>query len=205
METEDPIVYIVDDDEAIRKSLARLLLSAGFDVVSYSDAHQFLDNASNTATGCLILDIRLPGVSGLELQSLLAQNGFSLPIVFITGHGDIPMSVSAMKAGAIDFLTKPFDDVELINAVEVAIQHHARIQQEEAEMIELRARYDLLTRREKEVFSHVVTGRLNKQIAFDLDVAEKTIKVHRARVMEKMEARTFADLVRMGEQLKPLS
>ena len=201
MSDNTSIVYVVDDDESVRKSLSRLLTTSGFDAIAYPTANEFLANASKTVIGCLILDVRLPGITGLELQNLMKQNGFSLPIIFITGHGDIPMSVRAMKKGAIEFLTKPFDHAELISSVKGAIEIHRNIRKDEEELAQLEACYNLLTQREKEVFSLVITGKLNKQIAFDLGVGEKTIKVHRSRVVQKMQCKNFADLVRMGEKL----
>lgn len=195
------IIYVVDDDESVRKSLTRLLYASGFDAIAFPTADDFLANASKTVTGCLILDVRLPGLTGLELQDLMKQSGFSLPIIFITGHGDIPMSVRAMKKGAVEFLTKPFEHSELISSVKEAIEIHKSIHRDEIELEHLHACYNLLTQREKEVFSLVITGKLNKQIAFELGVGEKTIKVHRSRVVQKMQCRNFADLVRMGEKL----
>jgi FixJ family two-component response regulator len=195
------IVYVVDDDPSVRKALERLLRSAGHEAMVFPSALEFLDFTHPDAPGCLILDIRMPGMSGLELQDCMAQKGLSCPIVFITGHGTVPASVKALKAGALDFIQKPFQDRELLEAVTLGIEKHRRLRQEHQEMQTLRARLDTLTRREREVFGRVVSGMLNKQVAFDLGTTEKTVKVHRARVMEKMGAQSLADLVRFGERL----
>jgi FixJ family two-component response regulator len=200
--TEDkPLIYVVDDDPSMRKALERLLRSAGHDAQTFSSALEFLDFNHPDAPGCLILDIKMPKLSGLELQERLAAKGISFPIVFITGHGTVPASVKAFKAGAMDFLQKPFKDAELLDVVSRGIEKHRRLRQEQNEVKVLRARLDTLTPREREVFTLVVSGMLNKQVAFDLGTAEKTIKVHRARVMEKMGARSFADLVRFAAKL----
>ena len=200
--TEDkPLIYVVDDDPSMRKALERLLRSAGHDAQTFSSALEFLDFNHPDAPGCLILDIKMPKLSGLELQERLAAKGISFPIVFITGHGTVPASVRAFKAGALDFLQKPFKDSELLDAVCRGIEKHRRLRQEQNEIKELRARMEALTPRECEVLRLVVSGMLNKQVAFDLGTAEKTIKVHRARVMEKMGAQSFADLVRFAEKL----
>jgi FixJ family two-component response regulator len=185
----------------MRKALERLLRSAGHDARIFESALEFLDFSHPDAPGCLILDIKMPKLSGLELQERLAAKGISFPIVFITGHGTVPTSVRAFKAGAMDFLQKPFKDAELLDAVSRGIEKHRRLRQEQNEIKELRARMEALTPREREVFTLVVSGMLNKQVAFDLGTAEKTIKVHRARVMEKMGAQSFADLVRFAEKL----
>jgi FixJ family two-component response regulator len=198
---EKPMVYVVDDDPSLRKALERLLRSAGHDAKTFGSALEFLDFSHPDAPGCLILDIKMPKLSGLELQERLAAKGISFPIVFITGHGTVPTSVRAFKAGAMDFLQKPFKDSELLDAVCRGIEKHRRLRQEQNEIKGLRARLDTLTPREREVFTLVVSGMLNKQVAFELGTAEKTIKVHRARIMEKMGARSFADLVRFAEKL----
>jgi FixJ family two-component response regulator len=195
------MVYVVDDDPSLRKALERLLRSAGHDAKTFGSALEFLDFSHPDAPGCLILDIKMPKLSGLELQERLAAKGISFPIVFITGHGTVPTSVRAFKAGAMDFLQKPFKDSELLDAVCRGIEKHRRLRQEQNEIKGLRARLDTLTPREREVFTLVVSGMLNKQVAFELGTAEKTIKVHRARIMEKMGARSFADLVRFAEKL----
>jgi len=198
---EKPIVYVVDDDPSVRKALERLLRSAGHDAKTFASALEFLDCSHPDSPGCLVLDIKMPKLSGLDLQERLAEKGISFPIIFVTGHGTVPASVKALKAGAIDFLQKPFKDSELLDAVSRGIEKHCRLRQEHKEMEGLRARLDNLTAREREVFRLVVSGMLNKQVAFDLGIAEKTIKVHRARVMEKMGAQSLADLVRFAEKL----
>jgi RNA polymerase sigma factor (sigma-70 family) len=196
----DPIVFIVDDDESVRKSLERLIISVGLKVETFSSAIEFLKRDSYHGPACLILDVRMPGLSGLDLQAELAKAQRTLSIVFITGHGNIPMSVQALKAGAVDFLEKPFEEQDLLDAVNLAIQKDRLAKEKLAELREIQERVESLTPREREVFALVVTGMLNKQIAFDLGISEKTIKVHRARVMQKMQADSLADLVRMSEK-----
>jgi FixJ family two-component response regulator len=198
---EKPVVYVVDDDPSVRKALERLLRSAGHDARTFASASEFLDFSGPDVPGCLILDIKMPGLTGLELQDRLAEKGMSFPVIFITGHGTVPASVRAFKAGAIDFLQKPFSDGELLDAVCRGIEKHRRLRQAQQEMKTLRARLDTLTPREREVFGLVASGLLNKQVAFELGITEKTIKVHRARVMEKMDAQSLADLVRFAEKL----
>jgi FixJ family two-component response regulator len=198
---EKPFVYVVDDDPSVRKALERLLRSAGHDAKTFASALEFLDFNHPDAPGCLILDIKMPKVSGLELQDRLAAKGISFPIIFITGHGTVPASVRAFKAGAMDFLQKPFEDGKLLGAVSRGIEKHSRLRQKQKEMKTLRSRLETLTPREREVFKLVVSGILNKQIAFELGTTEKTIKVHRGRVMEKMGAASLADLVRFAEKL----
>lgn len=199
-----PTVFIVDDDPSVRKSLERLLRVSGYKTQAFASAEEFLacrpcQNPMEPA--CLVLDVRMPGISGLNLQQELGKAGVILPIVFITGHGSIPMSVQAMKNGAVDFLPKPFADEELLAAVEQALAKAARLQKEAAEKAEIRRRVKTLTPREYEVFRWVVTGMLNKEIAAELNVTEKTIKVHRARVMQKMGAASLADLVRLAAKI----
>ncbi len=189
-------IYVVDDDAAVRKSLARLLGSAGYQVESFASAAEFLNHwHEHATTGCLVLDVQMPGVSGLDLQRELSSTSRSLPIVFITGHGDIPMSVMAMKAGAVDFLAKPFQAEDLLLAVGEAIASSAEEQSERSEREALEERYARLTPREREVMLLVIRGLANKQIATELGIVEKTIKVHRGRVMGKMQVRSVAELV----------
>jgi len=196
-----PVVFLVDDDPSIRKSLHRLLTVSGFQVKTFSSAQEFLQTDRTDTPGCLILDVRLPGLDGLELQKVLAEQGTAPPIVFITGHGDIPMSVRAMKAGAIDFLSKPFSEESLLNAVELAIEKSRRESALTADIASIRRRLSLLTPREMEVLKYVAAGQINKQIAVEMGVVEKTIKVHRSRVMHKLQAKSIADLVRMLEKV----
>jgi FixJ family two-component response regulator len=197
----EPTVFIVDDDESVSRALKRLLVSAGYRVEVFPSADAFLNNSGNRENACLVLDVQMPGLNGLELQTRLTDAGIEIPIVFITGHGDIPMSVRAMKAGAINFLQKPFDDEDLLNSVREAIARAVREGEERFESADIEGRFEILTPREREVFSLVVTGRLNKQIAYDLRISEKTVKVHRARVMEKMKAGSLAELVRLADKL----
>jgi len=198
---EKPVVYVVDDDLSVRMALERLLRSAGHEAKTFASAAEFLDFTCPDTPGCLILDIKMPGLNGLELQDRLAEKGISFPIIFITGHGTVPTSVKAFKAGAMDFLQKPFKDRELLNAVSRGIEKHSRLRKEHKKMEILRARLDSLTPREREVFGLVASGMLNKQVAFDLGITERTIKAHRARVMEKMGAQSLQDLVRFAEKL----
>lgn len=193
------VVFVVDDDASVRKSLSRLISEAGYNVRVYASPREFLAREPVAGPSCLVLDVRMPGVTGLELQQTLARAVHEIPIIFITGHGDISMSVKAMKAGAVDFLTKPFAARELLNAIERAVAKDTRDLGAEARDDEIRARVKLLTPRESQVFALVVTGMLNKQIASELGVGEKTIKVHRARVMEKMQAKSVAALVRLAD------
>jgi FixJ family two-component response regulator len=198
-----PVVFVVDDDASVRDAVGRLIASVGLRVETFGSTREFLDGKRPESPACLVLDVRLPDASGLELQRDLAQAGIQIPIIFITGHADVPMSVRAMKAGAIEFLTKPFRGQELLDAIQEAIARDRVAWSERAQMKELRARYDTLTPREKEVLALVVSGLLNKQIGAELGASELTIKTHRGRVMEKMQADSLADLVRMFERLKP--
>jgi FixJ family two-component response regulator len=199
--TSEAVVYVVDDDEAVRRSLARLIRSVGLAVETFPSAKAFLDHPLDDRPCCLVLDLRLPGPSGLDLQTALANAQRSLPIVFITGHGNVPASVRAMKAGALDFLQKPFHDQDLLDAVQRGLGRSRAARAEGAERAALQRRVDLLTTRERQVLTLVVTGKLNKQIAAELGAAEKTIKVHRGRVMKKMQAESVADLVRMTQKV----
>ena len=195
-----PTVFIVDDDTSVRKALRRLVKSIGLNVETFDSAQAFLKREPDDGPACLVLDIRMPGMSGIELQEQSIRAGLNIPIIFITGHGNIPMSVKAMKAGAVDFIEKPFEDQKLLDAINIAIKNNETFRMEQAEIKDLHRRVNLLTPREHEVFILVVSGMLNKQIAFDLGLSEKTVKVHRARVMEKMKAKSLADLVRMAEK-----
>lgn len=193
-------VFLVDDDGSVRRGLSRLLKATGHQVEAFVSAEAFLAAVRPDRPGCLILDVRLPGVDGMDLQRRLRQAGYSLPIVFLTGHGTVPMSVQAMKDGAIDFLTKPVNDNELLAAVDQALERDRRARAEQTETALLRKRIEKLTPREFEVFTFVIAGQLNKQIAQALRISEKTVKVHRARVMEKMGVESVADLVRLAEK-----
>jgi FixJ family two-component response regulator len=199
------VVFVVDDDPSVRSSLKFLISTIGLRVETFDSAETALQELPADAPSCLVLDVRLRGLSGLDLQHELAARKCQIPIVFITGHGDIPMTVRAMKAGAVEFLTKPFRDQDLLDAIQIALQRdHARREQQK-ELTKLQGRFDLLTAREREVVSLVATGKLNKQIADQLGTAENTIKVHRSRAMEKLRAESLADLVRMIEKLKDVS
>jgi len=194
-------VFLLDDEPRMLKALTRLLTTEGFSARGFTSANTFLESYRAEELSCLVLDVAMPELNGLELQQRLTTAGVLLPIVFLTGHGDIPMSVQAVKAGAVDFLTKPVNDADLLRAVRAALQRAAAQREVVAEMGVLRQRYASLTPREREVMAHVVAGQLNKQIAGDLGTGEQTIKVHRARVMEKMAVDSLADLVRAGERL----
>jgi len=203
MTDTDPIVFVVDDDASIRDAIKKLISSVGLRIETFGSTREFLSAKRPEAPSCLVLDVRLPDVSGLEFQRDLAQANIHIPIIFITGHADVPMSVRAMKAGAVEFLTKPFRGQELLDAIQEAIARDRAAWTERQQIKTLRTRYDALTVREKEVMKLVVSGLLNKQIGAELGASELTIKTHRGRVMQKMEADSLADLVRMSERLSP--
>ena len=201
----EPIVLVVDDDVSFRRSTERLIRSTGIQVQTFSSATDFLKAKRPDAPACVVLDVCLPGLNGLDLQDEMAREGIEIPIIFVTGHGDIPATVKAMKGGAVEFLTKPFQEQELLEAIEQALGRDLAKRNEQAKLALLRQHYDLLTPREREVMKHVVSGLLNKQIAGELGTAEKTIKVHRGRVMKKLGIVSVAELVRLVEAAQIVS
>jgi FixJ family two-component response regulator len=199
---DKPLVHVVDDDASLRSALQSLFESVGLQSQAYATADEFLSATGTDRPGCIILDVRLPDINGLEFQGRLAQIGIRLPVVMITGFGDIPMSVRAMKHGAVDFLPKPFREQEMLEAVMAAIERDRQRRTVEQDMDQLQNRFHSLSRREQEVMWHVTTGKMNKQVASDLRISEITVKIHRGKAMQKMGARTYAELVRMADALK---
>jgi FixJ family two-component response regulator len=202
MKNAEQVVFVIDDDPSMRTAIRELIEAVGLSCQTFGSGQDFLSATLPDVPGCLVLDVRLPGLSGLNLQRELTERGIHLPIIFITGHGDIPMSVQAMKAGAIEFLTKPFRDQDLLDAIEQATERDRLARRERTEMSELQQRSEALTPREREVMRLVVAGLLNKQIAVELGNSEKTVNVHRSQVMQKMQADSLAELVRMNEKLR---
>jgi len=202
---EKSIVHIVDDDESLRHAVDRLCRSIGLKTLTYASALEFLEAGRGDLAGCLVLDVRLPGISGLDFQSQLAQLGIHLPVILVTGHGDIQMSVRAMKAGAVDFLSKPFRDQDLLDAVTAAMERDRRRRAADGDVDRIRDLFLALSPREQQVMMLVTSGKMNKQVAADVGLSEITVKIHRGAAMRKMGARTFADLVRMADALKPKS
>ena len=199
-----PTVFIVDDDRGMRQAVQDLVESVGLHAESFATAQDFLNKKRTSDPCCLVLDVRLPQMSGLDFQKRLTEIGMRIPIIFITAHGDIPMSVRALKSGAVEFLTKPFRDQDLLDAIQQALQHDRAALEEEAEVHDLRRRYEVLTAREREVMALVVSGKLNKQIASEIGASEATVKIHRGNLMQKMQAESLIELVRIADKLKPL-
>lgn len=202
MSESEPIVFVVDDDPSVRSAIERLIGTVGLQVQLFGSAQEFLASKLPNVPSCLVLDIRLPGISGLGLQRQLVEANVQIPIIFITSHGDVPMTVRAMKAGAVEFLTKPFHDQDLLDAIHLALEKDRGRRQLEAELTALRERFESLSPREREVVAMVVSGMLNKQIAAQIGTAENTVKIHRSRAMEKMQANSLADLVKMIQRLQ---
>jgi FixJ family two-component response regulator len=196
-----PVVHIVDDERTAREATARFLRAAGHVVRTYGGAEEFLTSAPARASGCVVLDLKLPGPSGLDVQRALAESGDPLPVVFLSGHADVPESVEAMKSGAVDFLTKTADGSQLLDAVDRALKRNAEEREQRRRLLDLRGRFEQLTPREREVFAHLISGQLNKQVGFDLGISEQTTKIHRHRVLEKMQADSIPHLVRMAADL----
>jgi len=200
MGDKDVFIFVIDDDASVRKSLSFLLRSAGYEVKTFVSAEEFLSRADLNSIGCIILDVRMRGMTGLDLQEHLGKRECHMPIIFMTGHGDVPMSVRAIKKGAVDFLTKPFDDTQLLSSVESAVEQYTREKTDLDKIQDFLRRLKTLTPREHEVFLHVISGLLNKQIAIELDIKEHTVKVHRGRVMQKLGVDSVASLVRLAEK-----
>jgi len=200
--TDAPTVFIVDDDASVRESVQDLIESVGLCCESFASAQEFLDKKRGDGPSCLVLDVRLPGMSGLDFQRKLVEAGIGIPIIFLTGHADVPMTVQAMKSGAVEFLTKPFREQELLDAIQVALERNRAARKEQSEADDLQRRYETLTAREREVMSLVITGMLNKQIAAELGSSEATVKIQRGHVMEKMQAGSVVELVRIADKIK---
>jgi FixJ family two-component response regulator len=196
-----PVVFVIDDDASVREGVTDLLRSVGLGVESFGSTQEFLQSMRPESPGCIVLDVRLPGASGLEFQRTLAESGILLPVIFISGHGDIPMSVQAMKFGAVEFLTKPLHEQKLLDAIQAAIERDRGRRHESRQVADLQERFISLTSREREVLALVITGRLNKQIAAQLELSEMTVKVHRSQIKRKMQAKSLIDLVRMADKL----